>query len=109
MTVYISGPITGDPDYRQKFEEAESALKTAGYIPLNPVKEIEGIEVLKARKLSYEECMKHDLHQLLFCEGITMLPGWEKSAGATCEHDVAKLTGKTFVNVRLIPGNGKWK
>ena len=36
MKVYIAGRITGDPRYREKFAEAEAALREVGHIPLNP-------------------------------------------------------------------------
>lgn len=44
MKVYIAGRITGDPRYREKFAEAEAALREVGHIPLNPAVLPEGME-----------------------------------------------------------------
>ena len=35
-TIYIAGKITGEPNYRKKFQKAEDRLKSKGYIVLNP-------------------------------------------------------------------------
>ena len=35
-TVYIAGKITGDPDYRAKFEHAAEVLTSVGYTVLSP-------------------------------------------------------------------------
>jgi hypothetical protein len=36
MKIYISGKITGDSGYRQKFLDAENRLYSTGHFPLNP-------------------------------------------------------------------------
>lgn len=35
--IYIAGKITGDPDYKTKFNTAAEAYKKKGYIVLNPL------------------------------------------------------------------------
>ena len=37
MRWYLSGKITGDDDYRIKFEKAEKLLTQKGYKVLNPI------------------------------------------------------------------------
>ena len=36
--IYISGPITGTPDYMERFEKAEKELTENGYSVINPAK-----------------------------------------------------------------------
>ena len=35
--IYIAGKITGDPNYKAKFEAAAEEYKKKGYIVLNPL------------------------------------------------------------------------
>lgn len=109
MRVYLSGPITGKDNYEKAFAEAEKILKESGYEVINPVSEAKHLKLVLCREPTYEEYMKHDLHALLQADGITMLEGWKDSAGATVEHDVAKLTGKTFVDFRRVGEIKGWR
>ena len=36
MLIYISGKITGEINYKEKFDKAEQKLLGMGHIPLNP-------------------------------------------------------------------------
>lgn len=109
MRVYISGPITGKDNYEKDFAEAERILKDSGYEVINPVAEGNHLKLVLCREPTYEEYMKHDLHALLQADGISMLAGWKNSAGATVEHDVAKLTGKTFVDIKYVGEINGWR
>lgn len=83
---YISGAVSSDKDFRNKFTEAERKLKAEGYRVLNPVKgEKEG------KIWSYY--MKKDLKKLLKCNGIILLPDWQESEGAKLELSVASQLG----------------
>ena len=37
MKVYIAGKITGDPNYREKFQKAQDVLEAKGFTVLNPL------------------------------------------------------------------------
>ena len=39
MKVYISGKITGDADYKQKFKTAQNILESAGFEVFNPAEQ----------------------------------------------------------------------
>jgi hypothetical protein len=93
-TVYISGAISGIPDYMERFALAERKLTAAGYKVFNPARAVSIINNLRAlsgkRALTYAECMKYCLNRLINdCTAISMLPCWEKSDGARTEKAVA--------------------
>ena len=77
MKIYIAGKITGDPEYRSKFNYAERKLKAAGYTVMNPAILPDGFE--------YDEYISMSAALMAPCDTICLLPGWEKSRGATNE------------------------
>lgn len=84
MKVYIAGRITGDPDYKQKFEEAEKRLSKEGFTVINPVKN---------NGFSYKEYIDMGLNELMRCDAIYLLKGWSKSSGAKLEFLYANTVG----------------
>ena len=84
MRIYISGPITNVPDYKDKFDQAEKKLKA-----MHPDAEIINPTVLSALPLTYDEYMNLDLQLLDMCGAVYMLDGWEKSKGACIEYGYA--------------------
>lgn len=44
MKIYIAGPITGIPDYKERFAKAEAELKAKGHAVMNPAALPEGFE-----------------------------------------------------------------
>lgn len=107
MLVYISGPITGIENHKAAFAARAASLRAMGYQVENPVLIGEKLQkMFPDKKIGYAEYMTHDIAALLNCDGISMLDGWEKSAGAKVEYEVAKATGKVFVEVSLL--EHKW-
>lgn len=95
-TIYLSGPITGHDNWKDIFN-AKAAELSEDYKVVNPVDVGEGLEAeFAAAGLGsprYEDYIRRDLHRLLDCDAIFMLPGWTESTGATLEHDIAKTIG----------------
>ncbi len=91
--IYISGPMRGLPDMnRRAFWNAAHYLRGFGHDVVNP-HEINGSwEIrmeergLKPRGADY---LERDIRELLHCDAIVLLPGWENSVGARCELAVA--------------------
>lgn len=90
MKVYISGPMSGIKDENfPTFNAAARALRTLGYEVVNPAEfkvDVTGLEG-KGRWVKF---LKADIKALMDCDGIVMLPGWQKSEGAKLEHYNAK-------------------
>lgn len=90
--IYISGPITGTTDYMERFEKAESYLKSKGYSVVNPAK----VNAQRPEDTTYEEYMKMSFTMLDMCEYIYMLDGWHKSTGANRELGYAMAKDMTI-------------
>lgn len=86
--VYISGPMTGLPNFnRDAFNHAEDQLRARGFDPLNPSSN--GL----ADDAPYDEHMRADLRMLLTADMVATLPGWERSRGANIETRLASDLG----------------
>jgi hypothetical protein len=85
MRCYIAGPMTGLPELNFPAFHAEAAkLRAAGHEVINPA------EVNADPTMGWHACMRKDIAELVTCDAIRLLPGWEKSKGATLEHHIAE-------------------
>lgn len=85
MTVYISGPISDDPDHAEKFAEAFTALEKMGHDPVNPVCIGLNLKNRIGREPTRYEYMRDDIKAMMACEAIYVLPGWMDSWGTNIE------------------------
>jgi hypothetical protein len=90
MRVYLAGPITGHPDYHEKFAAAADKLRAEGYSVFNPASSNQ-----EGRKL--KDIMSFVLGQLCECDAIAMLPNWSLSRGASIEWYLAR-----YLNLEII-------
>lgn len=80
MKVYISGPMTGYPEFNYPaFNAAARQLRMHGYLVVNPA------ELDTDTSKEWHHYMRNDIRELVDCDEIVTLPGWEKSRGATLE------------------------
>lgn len=88
--MYLSGPMTGHPDWNYPaFHAAARMLRAWGHAVINPAESYNGDQ-----SLSFDTYMRLDLKQILeACDTIVVLPGWEKSPGAVLEVAVAAALG----------------
>ena len=82
--IYIAGPMTGLPDLNFPAFHAEAArLRALGYEVSNPA------EINPDPTAGWEACMRADIAELVKCDGVALLPGWERSRGASLEAHIA--------------------
>ena len=94
---YLSGSVTNDPDFRNKFAYAELYFKKRGVKVLNPVKhEKDG--------KAWAYYLRKDLRKLTKCQGIILLDGWENSKGAKLELKVAQELGFKVIEFNCLTG-----
>ena len=93
MKVYISGPISGTDDYMERFAEAQKDLEARGYEVVNPAL----INSYLPISTIWDQYMDVSLALLSICDAFYMLPGWEKSRGASLEYAVAKARRKAEI------------
>lgn len=92
--IYVAGPMTGYVDYNYPaFNTAAVALRHLGYHVENPAEN----EHLNDGTWGWSDYLRRT--QLLTCDTIVLLPGWEQSEGAQIEFDLA---GKLGIRRMLI-------
>ena len=104
--VYIAGKVTGDPDYKAKFEKAEEKVRDfaffdrhgvraamAGWFNFEPVSPAAFIPTGTRGHTAMLRC----LLRLAFCSHIYMLKDWKESRGARKEHRWAKFLRKHII------------
>jgi hypothetical protein len=95
-TIYISGPVTGLPEWNvHAFTAAETMLTELSINCVNPHKIVDWTSLPKNATPPEEWAfaMKQDLKGLMGCNAVIMLPDWGKSVGATWEFLNAKTLG----------------
>lgn len=91
---YIAGPMSGmERLNRPAFYEAAAKLRKHGHKAVNPFEL--GVEDGK----EIRDYMKVDIPAMLECDGVALLPGWEKSQGARLE---ALMAFECGLDVRTI-------
>lgn len=107
--VYIAGPMRGRPDFNSAaFNEAEAAFTARGFRVWNPARHGKdfagtGLDVADRPDFSPNATaryMRRDLPEVLGCDVVAVLEGWEKSIGARIEVWVARECGLEIVDAR---------
>ena len=93
MIVYLSGPISGNPDFREAFANAKKDLEEkGGVLVINPA----GLNgVASDGVLGYEDYMSMDEDMICKADVLVLLPGWQNSPGCNRELGYAEALGKT--------------
>jgi hypothetical protein len=110
MLCYIAGPMTGYHRYNfDAFDEAAKTLRDEGWRVINPaeISREYGVDPDKEdidQKLM-NTIISRDVDAIFQVATVFLLPGWEKSTGATAEVALAKWLKKEVVlfNKRITP------
>lgn len=115
MKIYIAGPMTGYKDWNfPAFFEVENRLIELGHDPVNPAHNdgatvqaaLESAGKPEAPNNPWRWYMRRDLPHVLEVDALCVLPGWQKSKGASLEVTVAKAIGLPILVLKdgeLIP------
>lgn len=95
MRLYLSGPMTGLPEFNfPAFHAEASRLRGLGFDVVSPA------ELNPDPSATWHDCMRRDLAALLTCDAIALMPGWQKSAGAHLEMHVAHRVGMEILTTQ---------
>ncbi|CAE6905944.1 MULTISPECIES: DUF4406 domain-containing protein [Pseudomonas] len=93
--IYLSGPMTGCPDFNYPAFHAEAdRLRSLGFDVESPAE--------NPPQESWEEYLRWGLAQMLTCDSVALLPGWGISKGAQLEVSVAEKLKMTIVMAESI-------
>ena len=96
MKIYLSGKITGDANYRQKFGSMEKELLSYGYVVFNPAILLDGFE--------YEDYMDLDLLILSRCDDVIVLMNGYNVYAPPIQDQV---NSSEYINQTVVVGHGK--
>lgn len=83
--LYVSGPMSGiDHLNFPAFAFVSRRLREVGHVVINPAENWGG-----KKDVPRATCMRQDIQQVLLADGLAMLHGWENSAGARLERQIA--------------------
>lgn len=84
--IYLAGPMTGLPDLNYPAFHAEAArLRAIGFRVENPAE--------NQRQVDWQSYMRVAIAQLVKCDAVALLPGWQSSRGALIENGLAVSLG----------------
>lgn len=87
--IYIAGPMSGIPDYNYpKFDAAQAYLEACDFEVLNPANNFG-----RNQSLEWDVYLKLAVKQVVDCDLVLLLPGWETSKGARLEKHIANQLG----------------
>ena len=96
---YVAGPMSGYQNLNFPAFHAKAAeLRALGHEVANPA------EINPDMSAKWEDCMRADIAELVKCDAIFMLAGWEESRGASLEHGIAVALGMTIEYEARVAG-----
>lgn len=94
ITLYLAGPMSGLPQFNfPAFHAAAARLRDRGYTVINPA-ELEDGDTSKP----WTHYMRRDIAMLVTADAVAVLPGWERSRGASLEVHIARELGMPIID-----------
>lgn len=86
--IYVAGPMTGLPEFNYPaFRAAAAQLRALGFVVEDPSTNT------NPTPDDYHGWLRAGLAQLIICDGVALLDGWEASGGARLEVNTAATLG----------------
>lgn len=92
MLIFISGSITNDPNFKEKFKQAQDKLVAQGHRVLNPC----WIDA-EIANLEHSEYLHIDFAMIDVADALYMLSDWHDSKGANYEYCHGVKNGKKII------------
>lgn len=104
--LYLAGPMRGIPEFNfPAFNEATKRLREHGFDVWSPAEndvEKDGFDPKTGTVASMAHYMERDLPEVCRADAVAVLPGWEKSQGATLEVHVCRQIGHPVVDAMTL-------
>lgn len=101
--VYLSGPMTGIPEWNfPAFEDAAARLRDVGFSVVSPHESphVEGFDTASdGHGFDLRAALEWDVAQVLAADAVVVLPGWENSSGCLIEVMAAEAAGLTVATL----------
>ena len=115
MKIYLAGPMRGIPEFNfPAFFAAAAALRAEGHVVFNPAERDQNahgeacwkgnmtgdlnVGTTKTSGFNLREALRDDTHYICMeADAIALLPGWEKSSGATAERALGVALGHKLI------------
>lgn len=95
--VYVAGPMSGIAEHNfPAFHDAAWRLRMAGLDVVNPA------ELNPGQDGDWAACMRRDVAQMVTCDTVALLPGWDRSRGAQVEVRLARDLGLRVVELGTL-------
>lgn len=91
--IYISGPISGTDDWKERFTRAEKELRVLYSAAGEEIDVINPARIEMPEGTTWQQYMDITLQMLRGCDEIYMLAGWRSSKGAQIERLYALGSG----------------
>lgn len=104
--LYLAGPMRGIPEFNfPVFAAAANRLRDYGFEVWSPAENDvtqDGFDPTKDKALEMSHYMKRDLPEVCASDAVAVLPGWEKSKGASLEVHVARQCGIPVIDAMTL-------
>jgi hypothetical protein len=101
--IYISGPISGTDDWKERFTRAEKELRVLYSAGGEEIDVINPARIEMPEGTTWQQYMDITLQMLRGCDEIYMLAGWRNSKGAQIERLYALGSGMEITHERRTP------
>lgn len=99
MRFYVAGPMRGYTEFNfPAFARATRMLRARGHEVISPAENdlssgFDPTRGVAEQDFDVRNALRWDIEQILTCDAVYMLNGWEGSTGASIEHSVAHGIG----------------